>query len=82
MYVDDILLTGVEGQIEECNKHLAIKFDMKDLGLMHHYLGLEVWQGPIEIYLGQGKYVIKIFKSLCTRDCKPMTILMINSWKD
>jgi len=44
LYVDDLLLTGVEGRIEECKKQLAAKFDIKDLGLMHYYLGLEVWQ--------------------------------------
>lgn len=37
LYVDDLLLTGVESQ--ECKKHLAVEFDMKDLGLMHYYLG-------------------------------------------
>ena len=62
LYVDDLLLTGVEGRIEECKKQLATEFDMKDLGLMHYYLGLEVWQGPDKVYLGQGKYVIKLLK--------------------
>lgn len=56
LYVDDLLMTCVEGRIQECKKQLVAEFDMKDLGLMHYYLGLEVWQGPDEIYLGQGKY--------------------------
>ena len=55
LYVDDLLLIGVEGRIEECKKLLASEFDMKDLGLMHYYLGLEVWKGLEEVYLGQGK---------------------------
>jgi hypothetical protein len=42
LYVDDLLLTGVEGRIEECKKQLAAEFDMKDLGLMHYYLGLSL----------------------------------------
>ena len=42
LYVDDLLLTRVEGRIEECKKQLAVEFDMKDLGLMQYYLGLEV----------------------------------------
>jgi len=42
LYVDDLLLTGVEGRIEECKRKLAVEFDMKDLGLMHYYLGLKV----------------------------------------
>jgi len=42
LYVDDLLMIGVEGQIQECNKQVTAKFNMKDLGLMHYYLGLEV----------------------------------------
>jgi len=38
LYVDGLLLTCVEGQIEECKKKLVAKFDKKDLGLMHYYL--------------------------------------------
>ena len=53
LYVDDLLLTGVEDQIEECKKQLTTKFDMKDLGLMHYYLGPEFWQGCDEAYLGK-----------------------------
>ena len=54
---------------------------MKDLGLMHYYLGLEVWKGPNEIYLGQGKYVIEILKKFDMMDCKPMTTPMITNLK-
>ena len=41
--------------------------------MMHCYLGLEVLQGPNEVYLGQGKYVIEILKSFDIMDYKPMT---------
>ena len=40
LYVDDFFLTGAEPLIIQCKKDLATKFDMKDLGLMHYYLGL------------------------------------------
>ena len=75
----NLLLTGVEGRIEECKKQLETEFDMKDFGLMHYYLGLEVWQGPNEIYLVQGKYVIEILKKFDMMDCKPLTTLMITN---
>ena len=42
LYVDDLLLTCIECRIEECTKQLAAQFDIKDLGWMHYYLGLEV----------------------------------------
>ena len=81
LYVDDLLLIGVEGRIEKCKKQLAAEFDMKDLGLMHYYLGLEVWQGPNEVYLGQGKYMIEILKRFDMMDYKPMTTPMITNLK-
>jgi hypothetical protein len=43
LYVDDLFITGEEYLIIQCNKELASEFDMKDIGLMHYYLGLEVW---------------------------------------
>eukprot|EP00253_Pinus_taeda_P019303 PITA_19303 len=42
LYVDDIFLTGLSRLIKHCKKNLAIEFDMKDLGHMHYFLGLEV----------------------------------------
>jgi hypothetical protein len=42
LYVDDLFLTGEENLIIECKRRLASKFEMKDLGLMHYFLGLEV----------------------------------------
>jgi hypothetical protein len=44
MYVDDLFLTGYEGLIAWCKRELTSKFKMKDLGLMHYFLGLEVWK--------------------------------------
>jgi hypothetical protein len=43
LYVDDLLLIGKENLITECKKKLASEFEMKNLGLMHYFLGLEVW---------------------------------------
>ena len=64
MYVDDLFLTGNEKQIVECKKKLAEEFEMKDLGLMHYFLGLEVLKNPKGIFLNQGKYTVEILKDL------------------
>ena len=40
LYVDDLFLTGNEKQIMKNKKRLAEEFEMKDLGLMHYFLGL------------------------------------------
>ena len=43
LYVDDIFLIGEDSPINECKKKLVAEFEMKDLGMMHYFLGLEVW---------------------------------------
>eukprot|EP00253_Pinus_taeda_P002479 PITA_02479 len=48
LYVDDLLMIDVEARIQECKKQLVAEFVMKDLGLMHYYLGLEVCQFQVE----------------------------------
>lgn len=40
LYVDDLFLTGSEPLMIKCKRKLASKFEMKDLGLMHYFLGL------------------------------------------
>jgi hypothetical protein len=62
----------VQASHYSCKKELATEFDMKDLGLMHYYLGLEVWQKHGEVFLGQGKYVVKILQKFGMMDCKSM----------
>ena len=44
LYVDDLILTGDEQLINSCKDDLAKEFEMKDLGLLHYFLGLEIWQ--------------------------------------
>ena len=40
LYVDDVFLIGNEKLIGWCKKKLSYEFEMKDLGLMHYFLGL------------------------------------------
>jgi hypothetical protein len=49
---------------------------MKDLGLMHYFLGLEVWQSLEKIFLNQGKYVVEILKRFDMLECKSMNTPM------
>jgi hypothetical protein len=35
---------------------------MKYIGLMHYFMGLEVWQASREIFLRKGKYAIDILR--------------------
>ena len=51
---------------------LTSKFETKDLGLMHYFLGLEVWQNPGKIFVTQGKYVVDKLQIFGMEDCKSM----------
>jgi hypothetical protein len=76
LYVDDLFLTGEENLITECKKRLTSEFEMKDLDLMHYFLGLEVWQSPERIFLNQGKYTVEILKRFDMLECKSMNTPM------
>ena len=76
LYVDDIFFTGDESLIVRCKRELTHEFEMKDLGLMHYFLGLEVWQGPDEIYLRQRNYTIEILRRYGMMDCMSMATPM------
>jgi hypothetical protein len=56
LYVEDLILTGAESLIAGCKSDLVSEFEMKDIGPMHYFLGLEVWQQSGDILLGLGKY--------------------------
>jgi hypothetical protein len=44
LYFDDLFLKGDEELITWCKRELISEFEMKNLGLMHYFLGLEVWK--------------------------------------
>jgi hypothetical protein len=76
LYVDDLFLIREEKLITDCKKKLAVEFEMKDLGLMHYFLGLEVWQSPEKIFLNQGKYAVEILKRFVMLEFKYMNTPM------
>jgi hypothetical protein len=81
LYVDGMFLTWDEKLIVECKRKLTTKFEMKDLGMLHYFLGLEVWQRLNEIFLSQGKYVVEILKRLGMLECKAMPTPMVTNLK-
>ena len=72
LYVDDLFVTGEDGFIADTKRKLAAEFEMKDLAMMHSFLGMEVWQSVDGISLGQGKYAVEILKRFEMMDCKAM----------
>jgi hypothetical protein len=79
LYVDDLFITGVERPIVGCKESPASDFEMKDIDMMHYFLGLEVWQEPGHIFLGQGRYVVYILRRFQMEDCRPISTPMITN---
>ena len=52
IHVDDIFMIGMDGLIADMKRKLVAKFKMKDLGMMHYFLGMEHYyisiQNPTE----------------------------------
>jgi hypothetical protein len=81
LYVDDLFPTRDEKLIDGCKRELTSEFEMKDLGLMHYFLGLEVWQRLDGIFLSQGKYTVEILQRFRMMDCKSTTTPMVTKLK-
>ena len=41
LYVYDLFLIGADGMIVDTKRKLAVEFEIKDLGMMHYFLGME-----------------------------------------
>ena len=39
----DLFVTREDGLIADTKRKLAANFEMKDLGMMHYFIGMEVW---------------------------------------
>jgi hypothetical protein len=81
LYVDDLFLTGEEHLIVQCKRELTSEFEIKDIGLIHYFLGLEVWKKSDEIFLSQGKYAVDILRRFSMLDCKSMSTSMVSNLK-
>eukprot|EP00253_Pinus_taeda_P002376 PITA_02376 len=72
---------GVLAQlIKSCKEDLAREIEMKDMGLMHYFLGMEAWQRDGEVFVSQGKYANEILRCFHMEMCKPMETPLVGNW--
>jgi hypothetical protein len=72
VYVDDIVITRDDtNEIVNLKKHLAQEFEVKDLGQLKYFLGIEISRGPKGMFLSQRKYVLDLLKETGMLCCRP-----------
>ena len=72
VYVEDIVVTGDhEEEIAQLKQILAKEFEIKDLGALRYFLGMEVARSKAGISVSQRKYVLDLLKDTGMIGCKP-----------
>ncbi|CAL5324316.1 unnamed protein product [Camellia sinensis] len=77
VYVDDLIITGDDvEEICRTKENLSVRFQMKELGQLKHFLGLEVDRTQEGIFLCQQKYAKDLLKKFGMLECKPISTPM------
>lgn len=72
LYVDDIILTASSDSfLKSIISSLSSEFAVKDLGVLHYFLGIVVLHHPGGLFLSQRKYAAEIIDRAGMSSCKP-----------
>jgi len=72
VYVDDIIITGDdEVEVKRLKENLSKEFEVKDLGQLRYFLGIEVARSQKGILLTQRKYVLDLLNETGMLGCRP-----------
>ena len=73
LYVDDMLITGSDGEtIKKIKCLLASKFEMKDMGVADVILGVKIYKTPGGLALSQSHYIKTILEKCKNLDIVPV----------
>lgn len=73
VYVDDIIVTGDDlVGMEKLKDRLVKEFEIKELGKLKYFLGIEVAHSQQGIFISQQKYVLDLLKETGKLGCKPV----------
>jgi len=72
IYVDDMIITGSDiEEIARLRNNLFKEFEMKDLGGLKYFLGIEVLRSNKGIFISQRKYITDLLAEIGMVDYKP-----------
>ena len=82
VYVDDIILTGdYKEELESLKHYLSKEFEIKDLGNLKYFLGMEIARSKHGIFVSQRKYVLDLLTETGMLGCKPASTPMDSNKK-
>jgi Reverse transcriptase (RNA-dependent DNA polymerase) len=58
-------------EIRNVKRKLNERFDIKDLGILKYFLGIEITYSPKGIFISQRKYILDLLKETGKLGCKP-----------
>ncbi|KAA0025328.1 cysteine-rich RLK RECEPTOR-like protein kinase [Cucumis melo var. makuwa] len=72
VHVDDIVLTGDDQtEISQLKKRMGDEFEIKDLGNLKYFLGMEVARSKEGISVSQRKYTLDLLTEIGMLGCRP-----------
>ena len=66
----------VPSKIEEIRTNLKTTFEMTDIGLLHYFIGMEVYQSHGGIFLSQHRYLRQLLETYSMSNCRPLSYPM------
>ncbi|RVW31514.1 Retrovirus-related Pol polyprotein from transposon RE1 [Vitis vinifera] len=73
VYVDDMVVTGNDPEERKAlQNYLSREFEMKDLGPLKYFLGIEVSRSSEGIFLSQRKYALDLLQETGMSGCQPV----------
>ena len=57
------------------------RYEMSNLGLLHHFLGIRILQTDQGVFIHQNKYAKSLLRKFGLKDCKPISIPLSNDEK-
>lgn len=71
VYVDDIIITRDDVKaFSDLKRRLEVEFDIKDLGKLKYFLGMEFARSKEGIFLNQRKYILDLLAETGMTGCK------------
>ena len=68
---------GDELLIHSCKADIAKEFEMKDLGLLHYFLGLEIGSGRVEFLCLKASIPERYWRSFTCKAARLSTLLFL-----